>query len=586
MLLGGFKLGFFGLIILRLIYLQIWQYRKYLNLSALNRYRIVPLPAVRGKIIDRNNVEIAYNRISYRALFDPTVTEDKEIVMRDFFKLCSSKLDSQKFIKHHLEIIKIYNIHTPLVLNSDLTYDEIARIEFNREYMPGIWVEKSYMRIYPFKEYFASIVGYVSKPTPFQMKDVDQMERRLYKESSFKIGQIGIEAIKEKKLRGDFGIILKEVNAAGKAINQINHSQAINGKNIKLTIDTRLQTYVSQMLNGVSGAIIISDIKTSEILAMQSSPSFDPNEMVKGMDHEMWKKLNDPKLGYLSNKTIYGTYMPGSTFKPVTVLSALINGFDPNRTIHCNGEIKYGDRVFHCHKKEGHGSLNMTEALACSCNIYFYNMGMFLDITKLSDTAKMLGFGEYVNLGIGKESKGLIPTLQWKEQVFKQKWLSAETLMVGIGQTYLNVTLMQLNNMNAAIASGLITTNKIFYDNKLINSNALNIKEEYLNIVRKGLRMAFTHPYGTSRSGAEYQQKYEMAGKTGTAQVVSKRFTIKEMLSGEIPKSQLPHALYAGYAPFSDPKFSVVAMIEHGMYGPAALRYAEKAIAKAMDLRG
>ena len=308
MIVGGFQAAFFGLLTLRLMYLQIWEYRKYLSLSNFNRYRINFVTATRGKIIDKNDIPIAYSRISYRAVFDPSVIKNKEETIRNFFILINQKnINVDKFVKDQMRRIKIYNSYTPLVLDNDLTYDEIARIEFNTEYMPGVWVEKSTTRMYPFKEHLANITGYISKPTPAQMANTDQMDRRLYKDNSFKVGQIGIESIKENELRGRFGIVLKEVNAGGEMLSQINHLQAQDGLNIKLTIDTRLQQYISEMLNGIAGSIIVSDIENGDILAMQSSPCFDPNDMLKGVSDELWKKLNDTKLGYMSNKAIYGT---------------------------------------------------------------------------------------------------------------------------------------------------------------------------------------------------------------------------------------------------------------------------------------
>ncbi len=586
MIVGGFQAAFFGLLTLRLMYLQIWEYRKYLSLSNFNRYRINFVTATRGKIIDKNDIPIAYSRISYRAVFYPSVIKNKEETIRNFFILINQKnINVDKFVKDQMRRIKIYNSYTPLVLDNDLTYDEIARIEFNTEYMPGVWVEKSTTRMYPFKEHLANITGYISKPTPAQMANTDQMDRRLYKDNSFKVGQIGIESIKENELRGRFGIVLKEVNAGGEMLSQINHLQAQDGLNIKLTIDTRLQQYISEMLNGIAGSIIVSDIENGDILAMQSSPCFDPNDMLKGVSDELWKKLNDTKLGYMSNKAIYGTYQPGSTFKPIPVIAALQAGFDPDRVIDCNGEYQYGNRVFHCHKAGGHGKLNMVEALACSCNVYFYEIGNFINPDKLANLSRQFGFDKYINLGIGKESKGLIPDTEWKRKILHQKWIPSETMMFAIGQTYANATLMQLNNMIVSIASGFFIKNRIFFDNKIEDKIDLNIPQEYLDIVRKGCRMAFTHSQGTSRSGSEYQQKYEMAGKTGTAQVISQRFTMAEMYSGKVPKHKMPHGLYVGYAPYSKPKFAVTAMIENGMSGVFALRYAEKAIAKAMDLQ-
>lgn len=566
--------------------MQIFQYKKYVNLSNFNRYRITFVPALRGNILDRKGVKLAYNQLSYKATFNPALAKDKASVIREFFKLTERKerFDVEKFIQDSLKRIKIYNTVNPLILKKILTYDEVVRIEFNIEYLPGVSIERSDIRVYPLGESAVYLTGYVAKPTQNQIESANQLEKKLFKESDFKIGKAGTEMAKEESIRGSFGIVLKEVNSVGEIVQRIDHREPVNGDDVALTVDAALQKEVAGIINDIPGTMIVSRLSNSQILAMHSSPSYDPNEIISGIDTGIIKKARDQKTGQWMNRSIYGNYQPGSIFKPISVLTALINGWDHNKTIYCNGEFVYGNRIFHCHNKSGHGHMSLTEAIGCSCNVYFFHMSQKIYIDQIHSVATEFGFGLPVNLGIGKESLGLVPNGAWKEKNLKKKWLPSETMMVAIGQSYLQATLMQMHNMTSQIASGFKAKSKIFLSENNNHREPVSISEYYLGIIRDGLRLSFSHAQGSSRGSIETDKKYSLAGKTGTAQVISKRISIEEMLSGSVPKNQMPHALFSGYFPYENPKFAITTMIEHGMSGSIAARYAKLAIKKTIDL--
>ena len=365
------------------------------------------------------------------------------------------------------------------------------------------------------------------------------------------------------------------MNAYGKKVNQIELQKGSKGKDIRLTLDTEIQKYCSELLKERAGSICVMDIYTGEIIAMQSSPSFDPNLFLFGINEDDWQLIRNNPLKPLVNKTISGKYSPGSTIKPIVALSALENGIvNPQFTIKCEGKVEMYGQTYHCWKDKGHGFVSLKNAMKQSCDIYFYEIARRLGVDRLSETAKKFGLGEKVfdNL-FQNEKKGLVPNTQWKKNALGGGWLLGETMITGIGQGYIQTTPIQLCLMTAQIANGgykiypkiTVEDNNNYFDKFTpLFKNQKNIK-----IIQDSIYSSTNEVMGTSYSSRINDLKYRFAGKTGTAQV--KRITEEEreldLKTSEIPYEQRDHALYVAYGPTKNPRYALSIIIEHGGSG-------------------
>ena len=592
-------------IIGRLFSLQISENKKYLTLSDKNRLREARLPPVRGEFEDYFGNRIAKNLTVYQLHVVPEQVEDFKTLMvrlKDILNFSNNRLQ---------ELIKKKNKQKPwetLIVSENLTWDEFTKINFYLHELSGARPVLTVGRNYPYNETYTHVLGYVSQASVEDLISNETIKQRNV--PGLRVGKTGLEKALENELIGTNAIQRFEVNAYGKTINQIDFQEGEQGKTIKLTIDTEIQKYTGELLNEKAGSISIMDIYTGEIIAMNSSPSFDPNLFLYGIEKNKWNEIKKNPLNPLLNKTVSGLYSPGSTIKPIVALSALENHvISPSFTVNCRGHkhpLELYGMKYHCWKKQGHGYMSLKNAIKQSCDTYFYETARLLGVDRLNETAKKFGLGNVVLGEHFNEKKGVIPSTKWKKEAIGQNWYLGETLINGIGQGYIQTTPLQLCLMTAQLANGghkiypkiisdkeesiesikqkmkLASENNeedskiLSVPEKLFNTNekkyyALYRNKENVKFVLDAMFRSTNEVYGTSFSSRIEDPKYQFAGKTGTAQV--KRITKEEreldLKTSQIPYKERDHAWYVAFGPYNNPRYAVSILIEHGGSGSA-----------------
>ena len=550
-------------IIARLYYLQVYQADRYKTLADENRISTRLLVPPRGIIFDRNGVTIASNQQNFQALIVAEQAPNVQETLDAFKKIMPLSEAEEERIKKDLKRNRSF---VPIKIRDNLSWEEVSRIQLNAPDLPGIVIDEGLTRYYPFGAGMAHILGYVSS-----VSDKDVKDDPLLEVPGFKIGKSGIEKYLEKALRGESGNLKLEVNAYGRIMKEIERVDGIPGKDVQLTIDSRLQQKAFEMFGEESGAAVLLDVHTGEILAFVSAPSFDPNMMTQGLSTEDWNALLHNERNPLTDKAISGQYSPGSTFKMIVALAALEAGvIKPETRTYCAGKMFLGNHAFHCWKKEGHGHLNVVEALQHSCDIFFYETAQKLGIEKIADMARRFGLGSKINIGLENEKAGLIPDKEWKLRRFGEPWQQGESLISGIGQGYILTTPLQLATMTARLVNGGYEIKPTFLkvsDGEKSKIRKIDVSPTNLELIKEGMYAVVNKPGGTAwRSQFDYHGQ-RMGGKTGTTQV--RRITMKERSEGIKKESELPwrlrnHALFVGYAPHDNPKYAVAVLVEHG----------------------
>ena len=554
----------------RLYSLQVKDKKKYLTLSDKNRIRESKLPPVRGNFLDFFGNTIAGNNEVYQLHLIPEQVEDFRYVSLRLKQILNlSEREFQKLLKKKNEV-KPWDT---IVVSDNLNWEQFSRVNNYLYELTGVKSVLSISRIYPYNEDFTHVLGYVSQANEKDIAENNEIKERFV--PGLRVGKTGLEKAFEKDLLGVNDIQRFEVNAYGKKINQIELQKGTKGKDIKLTIDKEVQNFCTELLKDKAGSISVMDIYTGEIIAMQSSPSFDPNLFLFGINQDDWQLIRNNPLKPLVNKTISGKYSPGSTIKPIVALSALENGIvDTKFTVKCNGKTEMYGQTYHCWKKKGHGFVDLNNAMKQSCDTYFYEIARRLGVDRLSETAYKFGLGERVfdNLFFN-EKKGLVPNTEWKRNALGKGWLLGETIITGIGQGYIQTTPIQLCLMTAQIANGgykiypKITTDQ--NNNEFDKFEPLFKNQRNIKIVQRSIYSSTNEVMGTSYSSRINDPKYRFAGKTGTAQV--KRITEEEreleLKTSEIPYEQRDHALYVAFGPYENPRYAMSIVIEHGGSG-------------------
>ena len=603
-IVGTAKAVIFTGIIIRLFSLQISDSKKYLTLSDKNRLREWRLPPVRGQFLDYFNKVIAGNLKVYQLHVIPEQVENFKYLMLRLKEILNiNDKEFNKIIKRR----KQQKSWETLVVSENLSWEQFAKINYFLHDLTGAKPVLSISRDYPYDETYTHVIGYVSEAS-----EKDLLNNEVIKNShvpGLKVGKIGLEKSFENRLIGTNGVQRYEVNAYGKRINQIDHKEGEQGEKIKLTIDTEVQKLSNELLKDVSGSISVMDIYTGEIIAMQSSPSFDPNLFLFGISQDDWQLIRNNPLKPLVNKTLSGLYSPGSTIKPIVALSALENKIINTKfRVNCTGKIEMYGQTYHCWKKKGHGVVNLRDAMKQSCDTYFYEIARKLGVDRLKKTALRFGLEEKVLNEIFEiEKKGLIPDTQWKKNTLGKGWVIGETLITGIGQGYMQTTPLQLCLMTAQLANGghkiypriVVNENdKTSEEIKAIMAERAKDKEteknglveategffsitknkrygtlyddfENIKIIREAMFASTNEVRGTSYSSRIKDPKYQFAGKTGTSQV--KRITDKqralELKTLDIPYNERDHALYIAFGPYKNPRYAISVVIEHGGSG-------------------
>ena len=604
-IMGAAKIIVFTGIITRLFSLQITENKKYLTLSDKNRLREWRLPPVRGEFLDYFGNVIAGNLKVYQLHVIPEQVEDFKYLMLRLKEILD--LSDGEFRK----ILKKKNsqkLWETLIVSENLTWEQFTKVNYFLHDLAGTKPVLTVSRNYPFKEHFTHVLGYVS-----QASEKDILNNEVIKNThvpGLKVGKIGLEKSFENQLIGKNGVQRYEVNAYGKRINQIDHQESIKGETIRLTIDTEIQKLCNDLIKDVAGSISVMDIFTGEIIAMHSSPSFDPNLFIFGISQDDWQLIRNNPLKPLTNKTLSGLYSPGSTIKPIVALSALENDvISPNFKVNCTGKIEMYGQTYHCWKKKGHGVVNLKSAMKQSCDTYFYEVARKLGVDRLKETALKFGLGKKVlNDVYNNEKKGLVPSTEWKKNNLGKGWVLGETLITGIGQGYIQTTPLQLCLMTAQIANGgyrinpritvsendetleevkrsirinseshketkdgLIETSseQLMSIIKEKKHEALYRNPENVKLIQNVMFASTNEIRGTSYASRINDPKYQFAGKTGTSQV--KRITEEqrelELKTIDIPYNERDHALYVAFGPYKNPRYALSIVIEHGGSG-------------------
>ena len=572
-ILATAKVIILGGIVSRLFFLQVKENKKYLTLSDKNRIREWKLPPVRGDFKDFFGNVIAGNFEAYQLHLIPEQVENfKYTINRIKIILELSDNQYQKIIKKKREI----KPWETLIIADNLNWEKFSKINNNLYDLNGVKPIISISRNYPFKETYTHLLGYVS-----QANEKDIVSNEIIKEKfvqGLKIGKTGLEKTFENDLIGHNSIERYEVNAYGRRISQLAFQEGDRGKTVKLTVDTEIQKLTNELLEDKAGSICVMDIFTGHIIAMNSSPSFDPNKFVFGISQDDWQLIRNNPMKPLINKSLSGNYSPGSTIKPIVALSVLENEIVNTKfTVNCKGHkhpLELYGQTYHCWKKEGHGFMNMREAIKQSCDTYFYEVARRLGVDKLSETAKKFGLGKKVfgNL-FDNEKNGLVPSTFWKKNALGKNWVLGETIITGIGQGYIQTTPIQLCLMTAQIANG---GHKIYPKLTLVDDDKKDDKfislvknQQNIKIIQEAMFSSTNEIRGTSYRSRIDDPKYQFAGKTGTAQV--KRITEKDreldLKTSEISYEERDHALYVAFGPYKNPRYAISILIEHGGSG-------------------
>ncbi len=556
------------IIIARLYYLQVYQADKYKTLSDENRISTRLLVPPRGVIYDRHGEMLATNRQNFQAMIVAEQTTNVQETLDAFKKIMPLSEAEEDRIKKDLKKNRSF---VPIKIKDNLDWEEVSKIQLNAPDLPGIIIDEGLSRYYPLGEKTAHVIGYVSSVSE---QDIRKEDDPLLEVPGFKIGKAGIEKLHEKKLRGKGGNLKLEVNAYGRVMKEIERVDGVPGNRLDLSIDARLQTKAYDLFGEEAGAAVLIDVYSGEILAFVSTPAYNPNLITQGVSAKEWAELNQNEYKPLMNKVLSGQYSPGSTFKMVVALAALESGaITPQTRSFCAGKMFLGNHAFHCWKKEGHGYLDVVQALQHSCDIFFYETAQKVGINKIAEMAKRFGLGQKINIGLENEKEGLIPDTEWKRKRFGEPWQLGESLISGIGQGYILTTPIQLVTMTARIANGgyniVPTFEKRSEKPKL---QRMNISANNIALVKEGMFEVVNVPGGTALGARFDFNGLKMAGKTGTTQV--RRITMKERQSGIVRQEDLPwkyrnHALFVGYAPHDNPRYAVAVLVEHGRSGSA-----------------
>lgn len=560
------------ILIFRLFYLQILHFDDFKQKSENNRIKINVIPPLRGNILDRNNNKLTNNRNSYELILYKNKKQKEAEIIKQISNILNLDEEKQSRIKKQLK----NNRNRPIIsLLNNLTWEELVKIETNGYKINNISIEEGYIREYPYSKQFAHLLGYVAMPND---KDISKLSGKIKKDTlmhpNYKIGKNGLEASFNSKLTGESGYKKIEVNAFNVPVREMEKQEAKIGQNIRLTIDLRLQDYIYKLVENRRAAVVVLNVNTGEILAMVSTPSFETNEFIGGISNNYWLELINDERKPLYNKTISALYSMGSTFKPIVSIAALENGWDENKTVDCKGSMPLSKKIiFNCWKKSGHGKLILTEAIERSCNIFFANLGIYAGINNIYNTAKKLGIGEKFDINLREYNEGILPNPAWKKENYGGIWTKGDTVNMSIGQGFVLANPLQMAVMVSRIANGgypikpfLIYNSYLRDYNEGLFLSFPMFREKSIEITKEGMLQVINGKYGTA--GWLRDKKYEIAGKTGTAQVVSAKTLekIKEsLMEGDVIEEKYKnHSIFVGFSPVEKSKYGIAIVVEHG----------------------
>jgi penicillin-binding protein 2 len=562
-------------LIIRLFQLCIIEGQNYKKLAERNHQRIIPLEPLRGIIFDRNGIPLVKNMPYFLAVLNIGGERNGsgDINSKEIDEIARLLNISPDEIKERLKnrpstVTFATKEFEPVVIKEGLTFEEVARIEARHTDFPNLSVTTTAIRRYLYGSVGAHLIGYIGR---INEKQWESLRHEGVPPDAF-IGQWGIEKIYDKELRGIFGKRIIEVDAFGNELKVLRDVPPVKGKDIRLTIDIELQKALEEAYGEKAGAFVAIKPDTGEILALGSLPSFDPNRFSRGAPPGYWRQLVEDSRAPLLNRAFQSQYPPGSVFKIVTAIAGLEEGIiKPSTTFHCSGGIPFGNRFFRCWKKEGHGQVDLKRALVESCDVYFYEVGKRVGIDKIAKYAMALGIGKASGINLVSEKKGVVPSSEWKLRATGQPWFAGETLSASIGQGYVSATPIQLARLIAIIANdGSMPDLKIILPEGSQISNGVStpsyfksgvgISRETLEFIKEALIGVVNEPGGTG--GAARLPGIVVAGKTGTAQVISKAIE-----THKLSEKLRDHAWFVAFAPAREPQIAMAVFVEHGGHG-------------------
>ena len=592
MILGLGQLGLFGLLAARLQYLQISQADQYGILAENNRVNIGLIAPLRGRILDRYGREIATNRPNFQVVMIPEQTNDPIETLRVLEKLVPISPSRRKRLLRDIPRSRGF---VPFTVAENLEWEQFAALNLNLPHLPGVEPQVGKLRYYPQDDIFSHMVGYVGRPDGRDLRRDDP----LLKVPGFRIGKSGIEKLFDDSLRGSAGSRRVEVNNVGRVIRELARNPGAQGSDLMMSMDSELQNEAIRLLGEQSGSAVVMDVNSGEVLTIASAPTFNPNHFTVGLTQKEWDGLLEDQRKPLINKALAGQYAPGSTIKMLVAMAGLEEKvITPKEKIVCEGQYELGGDTFHCWEHEGHGEMNMHDAITNSCDVYFYELARRLGIDPIEKMAKKFGLGRTSIPGAFEEKKGLIPGRDWKRANLDASWQTGETLIAGIGQGYMLVTPIQLAVMTARLANGgREVVPKLLIDaqsgsdslspSAKEKSDEIAINPDHIRLMQKAMTSVVNDTDGTAFGSRFNLRGVSSAGKTGTVQV--RRISKDERASGIIPNEELDwhlrdHALFVGFAPIDNPKYAVAVVVEHGGSGSkVAAPIAQKLLKMALE---
>ena len=570
LIVGGVQVAALGALAARLYQVQVVEGARYATLADSNRISARLLAPPRGRLLDRNGVVVAGNRLNWRALLIAEQTADVGATLDNFARVVMladhDRARIERDLRRHRRFI-------PVILREFLTWEDMARIEVHAPDLPGVLVDVGTTREYRFGPTLAHIVGYVAPPAEDDAEDDPVLAL-----PGMRVGRAGMERVHDEVLRGRAGAVQLEVNANGRVIRELDRQEGVPGEDISLTIDADLQQAVLGRLGEESASAVVLDARTGDVLAMASNPSFDPSLFNSGVSQAQWVEWTSNRRAPLINKAVAGLYSPGSTFKTVVALAALeAKVVTAGETINCPGYLDYGDRRYHCWSKGGHGNLDLRGAIKNSCDVYFFEAARRMGIDKLAAMANRFGIGVDLQADLPGARTGLMPTRAWAAGR-GEVWNIGDSIVCGIGQGRVQTTPLALATMTARLATGRMVVPRLTRGTVAPVAASMGVSERGLAMVREGMWAVVNEQAGSAplaKLGPLNSPVYataQMAGKTGSVQVrnVTREQREHGYKSEDLAWEFRPHALFVAFAPHDAPRYALALVVEHGNAGAQA----------------
>ena len=588
-LVGSAQLGLFGLLVGRLHELQIRHSSAFSLLAEDNRVNQRPVAPARGRIFDHAGRPLARNVPTYRLRVVREQTDDLRATLEALSRLANL---NPALIEKLIEQALKQRSFIPITVREGLSWKEVSRIALHAPELPGVSLDSTLLRDYPQEKILAHVLGYLG---PVNEEELAEDNDPVLKIPDFRVGKNGIEKAYDAPLRGRAGWSRVEVNARGREIRELDRDNGDPGKSVRLSLDIELQKFCYERLsNELAASAVVVDVNSGAVLASASVPSFNPRVFSGRLSQRQWREWRDNPRTPLVNKSIAGQYPPGSTFKMITALAALEAGISPDYESYCPGHMSLGRSRFHCWKQGGHGKMALTQALAQSCDVYFYDVARMVGVDAIAEVARKYGLGDRLGIDLPGERPGLIPTREWKLQAVGEKWQRGETLVAGIGQGFVLATPLQLAIMTARLCNGGFAVRPWYAYGSEASLTAkhdlpkVDISPSSVDAVLSGMFEVVNGPRGTARRAALGIPGMTLAGKTGTSQV--RRITRAERAQGLHKRKDRPwehrdHALFVAFAPVENPQYAVSVIVEHGQSGSkAAAPIARDIMTKTLEL--